>query len=147
LNPASASAGSTPEAEVPPAVANFRQEFSKESRLEVLMEIGGKPRQCQQMMESLLEDLQPPRGLESHLVEQMGETFWRYLTSAILATQCVVRSDGIQSEVNLAALMAPEDPKSLHLQRLEDANLHRLWRLINVLGKVRQGPLEKKNVK
>ena len=31
----------------------------------------------QQMMESLLEDLQPRRGLESHLVEQKGETFWR----------------------------------------------------------------------
>ena len=30
-----------------------------------------------QMMESLSEDLQPRRGLESHLVEQMGETFWR----------------------------------------------------------------------
>ena len=29
------------------------------------------------MMQSLLEDLQPRRGLESHLVEQMGETFWR----------------------------------------------------------------------
>ncbi len=29
----------------------------------------------QQMMESLLEDLQ--LGLESHRVEQMGETFWR----------------------------------------------------------------------
>ncbi len=28
-----------------------------------------------EMMESLLEDLQ--LGLESHLVEQMGETFWR----------------------------------------------------------------------
>jgi hypothetical protein len=28
----------------------------------------------QQMMESLLEDLQ--LGLESHLAEQMGETFW-----------------------------------------------------------------------
>jgi hypothetical protein len=29
------------------------------------------------MMESLSEDLQPRRGLESHLVEQMGEAFWR----------------------------------------------------------------------
>ena len=25
----------------------------------------------------MTEDLQPRRGLESHLVEQMGETFWR----------------------------------------------------------------------
>ncbi len=36
---------------------------------------------------------------------------------AILAMQFVVRSDGIQSTANLAALMAPEDQKSMHLQR------------------------------
>ena len=71
----------------------------------------------------------------------------RYLAYAILATQCVVRSDGIQSAANLAALMAPEDQKSMHLQRLEDSNVRRLWRLINALGKVRQGALEKKDVK
>jgi hypothetical protein len=207
------------------------------------------------MMESLLEDLQPRLGLESHLVEQMGETFWRmrraqrmrdglalksirskvqgedtvatmqasqaldavepferlkealsrrgsgptaaeidefanarkgepseamqeFITLlkslnqpmeekerkaarqearrqldwlrepyAILASQCVGRSERVQSAANLAALMAPEDQKSVHLQRLEDANLRRLWRLINALGKVRQGALEKKDVK
>ena len=43
--------------------------------------------------------------------------------------------------------MAPEDQKSMHLQRLEDSNVHRRWRLINALGKVRQGVLEKKDVK
>jgi hypothetical protein len=63
---------------------------------------------------------------------------------AILATQCMIRSERVQGAVNLAALMAPEDPKSVHLQRLEDASLHRLWRLINALGKVRQGALEKR---
>ena len=45
----------------------------KGSQFEVLMGMGG----FRQMMESLSEDLQPRRGLESHLVEQMGETFWR----------------------------------------------------------------------
>ena len=68
-----------------------------------------------------------------------------YLAYAVLATQCVVRSDGIRSAANLAALMAPEDQKSMHLQRLEDSNVHRLWRLINAFGKVRQGGLEKGN--
>ena len=43
--------------------------------------------------------------------------------------------------------MAPEDQKSMHLQRLEDSTLRRLWRLINAFGKVRQGALEKKDVK
>ena len=71
----------------------------------------------------------------------------RHIVYAILATRCVVRSDAIQSAANRAALMAPEDPKSMYLQRLEDSNLHRLWRLINALGKVRQGALEKKDVK
>ena len=69
----------------------------------------------------------------------------RHIAYAILATRCVVRSDGIQSAANRAALMAPEDPKSLHLERLENSNVRRLWRLINALGKVRQGGLEKKN--
>ena len=64
---------------------------------------------------------------------------------AILATQCVVRSDGIQSAANRAGLMAPENQKAMHLQGLEDSNVRRLWRLINAFGKVRQGAFEKKN--
>jgi hypothetical protein len=52
-------------------VANFRKELMKGSQLEVLMGMGEG--QYQQMMESLLENLQ--LGLESHLVEQLGETF------------------------------------------------------------------------
>ena len=64
---------------------------------------------------------------------------------AILAMQFVVQSDGIRSAANLGVLMAPEDQKSMYLQRLEDSNGQ--WRLINALGKVRQGALEKKDVK
>jgi hypothetical protein len=41
------------------------------------MALGEEPEEYQRMMESLLEDLQPRPGLETHLVEQMGETFWR----------------------------------------------------------------------
>ena len=76
-NAASAPAGSTPEAEVTPTVPNFRKGFMKDSQFEVLMGMGEDPREYREMMESLLEDLQPRPGLESHLVEQMGETFWR----------------------------------------------------------------------
>jgi hypothetical protein len=43
FNAASASAGSTPEAGVTPAVANFRKEFMKESRFEVLIQLGDPP--------------------------------------------------------------------------------------------------------
>ena len=65
VSAASAPAGSTPEAELTPTVANFRKELMKGSQLEVLMGMGEG--QYQQMMESLLENLQ--LGLESHLVE------------------------------------------------------------------------------
>ena len=75
LNAANAPAGSTPEAVVTPTVPNFRKGFMKDSQFEVLMGMGEGV--YQQMMESLLEDLQPRRGFERHLVEQMGETFWR----------------------------------------------------------------------
>ena len=66
---------------------------------------------------------------------------------AMLATRYVVRSDGIQSAANQAVLMAPEDQKSMHPQRLEGSNFRRARRLIKVLGKVRHGALEKKDVK
>jgi DNA-binding transcriptional MerR regulator len=204
------------------------------------------------MMESLLEDLQPRRGLETHLAEQMGDTFWRMrrvqnmrdglalrsiekkvqgeellatvqsskvvelvepferLQEALsrrgqgataeeieefvetregdssgrmqefitllkslhepmeeperkaarrearkqlerlmdpwmsLAFQYGSKSESVRSPENLAALMAPEDRQSAHLQRLEDSCLRRMWRLINAFGKVRQGILQKK---
>ena len=60
VNSASAPAGSTPEAEVTPTVANFRKGFMKDSQFEVLMGMGEG--EYRQMMESLLEDLQPRRG-------------------------------------------------------------------------------------
>ena len=75
VNAASASAGSTPEAQVTPSVFHFRKELMKNSRLEVLMGMGeGEHRQ---IMESLLEDSRSGRGFESHRAEQKGETFWR----------------------------------------------------------------------
>jgi hypothetical protein len=247
--------GSTPEAEANSALANFRQGFFTESRYEVLLALGEEPQEYQRMMESLLEDLQPRPGLERHLVEQMGETFWRMrraqrmrdglalksiqrkvqgetmlasmqaskafealepferLKEALsprgqgptaaeidafvktrkgdsseemqefilllkslkepmedqerkaarqkarkqlgrlmevhenLAWRFSRQSERVQSSENLAALMAPQDQTSVLLQRMEDSSLRRLWRLINALGKVRQGVLEKKDVK
>ncbi len=44
-------------------------------------------------------------------------------------------------------LMATEDHKGVLLQRMEDSHLRRLWRLTNTLAKVRQGVLQKKDVK
>jgi hypothetical protein len=247
--------GSKPQAEANAAVADFRQGILTESRYELLLALGEEPEEYQRMMESLLEDLQPRPGLESHLAEQMGETFWRMrraqrirdglalksiqrkipgeelmtsmqaskafeilepferLKEALsprgpgptaaeidafvktrkgdsstamqefililkslkepmeeqernaarqkarkhlgplmetyenLAWRFSRRSEKVQSPENLAALMAPEDKQSAHLQRLEDSNLRRMWRLINAFGKVRQGIRQKKDVR
>jgi len=235
--------------------SDFRPGILTESQIETLLLLGEEPQDYRQRMGALLEDLQPRPGLESHLVEQMGETFWRMrrahrmrdglalksiqkrvqmeqfvaTTQAAKAFEAVEpferlkealarRDDGptkaeidefvktrtgepsepmqefiallkslrqpmeepqrkaarrearkqlarlmephenvawrfgrisekVQSAENLAALMAPDDERSTQLQRLEDAYLRRMWRLINALGKVRQGVLEKKDVK
>ncbi|HMD83630.1 MAG TPA: hypothetical protein VKO18_02885 [Terriglobia bacterium] len=251
-NAPNAPEGSMPEAEANSAVANFRQGFFTESRYGLLLAMGEEPKDYQRMMESLLEDLQPRQGLESHLVEQMGETFWHmrraqrmrdglalrsiqrkvqgeelvasmqaskafdalepfeHLKEALsrrgagptaaeidefvetrkddtsekmqefirllkslkepmedqerkaackqarkqlgermeayqhLAWRFSRQSEKVQSPENLAALMAPADQTSVHLQKMEDFSLRRLWRLINAFEKVRQGVLQKK---
>jgi hypothetical protein len=53
----------------------------------------------------------------------------------------------VHSPENLAALMAPQDEKSLLNQKMEDSNLRQLWRLTNVLFKVRNGALTQKEIK
>jgi hypothetical protein len=43
--------------------------------------------------------------------------------------------------------MAPNDENAMVMQRMEDSSLRQLWRLINVLFKVRNGALTHKDVK
>ena len=43
--------------------------------------------------------------------------------------------------------MAPRDEKSLLMERMEEPSLHQLWRLTNVLFRVRNGALTHKDVK
>jgi len=50
--------------------------------------------------------------------------------------------DVIESPENIAALMAPKDQNALLMQRMEDSNLRQLWRLTNILLKVRKGGLD-----
>ena len=242
------------DANVIPAVANFRKGFYTESRFGLLRALGEEPREYQQMMESLLEDLQPRPGLETHLAREIGETVWRMQrihrmrdglalksiqsqvqgeeTAASLEASAVsemvepfqrlqealARRDGptpeeidafvkgrrgkvsegmqefigllnslkghrgeperraarqkvrqqlarlldayegvawrysrrvekVRSAENLAALMAPADEKSVHLQRMEDLYLRRLWRLLNAFEKLRQGGLYREKEK
>ena len=246
---------SPPQAEVSPAVAQFRKGFYTDAQFGLLLALGEEPREYQRMMESLLEDLGPRPGLEQELVEQMGETFWQMRRAqrmrnglalnsikakmpgeeatvtiraaqafaavepferlqeafsprhqgptpeqieefvesrkgncseemqefiallrslagplderqrraarrqarerlidlmepyASLAWKCSRKSEHVRSAVNMAAMMAPEDRTSAHLQRMEDAYLRRMWRLTNTLAKVRQGILHQKDVK
>ena len=49
--------------------------------------------------------------------------------------------DKVRSPENIAALMAPRDENALLMQRMEDSNLRQLWRLTNMLAKVRNGAL------
>ncbi len=49
--------------------------------------------------------------------------------------------DKVRSPENIAALMAPRDDKALLMQRMEDSSLRQLWRLTNMLAKVRNGAL------
>jgi len=49
--------------------------------------------------------------------------------------------DEMQSPEDLAALTAPQDQKSLLMLRLEDSSLRQLWRLTNMLFRVRNGAL------
>jgi hypothetical protein len=52
--------------------------------------------------------------------------------------------------LRLAALMAPQDEDGLLMQRMEDSNLHRVWRLTDMLSKLRNGgpdPLEMSKMK
>ncbi len=55
--------------------------------------------------------------------------------------------DEMQSPEDLAALTAPRDEKSLLMQRLEDSSLRQLWRLTNMLFRVRNGGLTLRDVK
>ena len=255
VNAPSAPGATTAQPAVTPAVAGFRPGILNEARYELLLELGEEPQDYQRLMESLQADLQPRPGLESQLVEQMGDTFWRMrraqnmrdglalksiqrkvqsedmlatmqaskvfealepferLEEALsrrgggsiaaeidefvktrkgqsseamqkfivllkslqepmeeaerkaalrearkqlaelmepyetLAWQYARKSERVQSSENPAALMAPDDKQSAHLQRLEDSYLRRMWRLFNAFGKVRQGVLQKKDVR
>ena len=73
--------------------------------------------------------------------ERLGELMEPY---ASLAWKCSRQSEHARSSVNLAALMAPEDRASAHLQ---DSHLRRMWRLTNTLAKVGRGILQKKDVR
>lgn len=91
-------------------MAHFRQGFYTEAQYALLLALGEEPKDYQRMMESLLEDLQPREGLESHLVEQMGETFWRMRRAQRIRDGLALKSiqSKLASEEMLATLQASQ---------------------------------------
>jgi flagellar hook-length control protein FliK len=74
-------------------------------------------------------------------LKEMTESYRR------VCVQLAEQLDDMQSPENLAAMMAPQDEKALLMQRMEDSSLRQLWRLTNVLFRVRNGALTPRDVK
>jgi hypothetical protein len=67
----------TPEGKARVAAANLRHGFYSQARDYALEALGEDPQEYRDMMESLVEDLEPRKGLESQLVLRMGGTLWQ----------------------------------------------------------------------
>ena len=65
------------EAAVMSAVESLRSGLFTEGQMDLMMTLGEAPRDFQELMESLLKDLEPRPGIERHLVDQIGQSFWR----------------------------------------------------------------------
>jgi hypothetical protein len=121
VNAAALPEGSIPVAEVTPTVANFRKGFMKDSRFEVFLGMGEG--EYWEMMEFLLEDLQPRRGLESHLVEQMGETFWRMRRSQRIRDGLALKNIKVPGEDMAATVRSSQAFDAMELLTSEAAKL------------------------
>jgi hypothetical protein len=75
---------------------------------------------------------------------QLNEMKENYRRSCVQSKE---QLENMQSAENLAALVAPQDQNALLMQRMEDSNLRQLWRLTNVLFKLRNGALAQRDVK
>jgi hypothetical protein len=106
----------------------------------------------------------PAPAHESHLTERGGtaadekqaEAARRELADALFKVASTYRRnldslteelEKIQSPENVGALMAPREETAKLMQRMEDSSLRQLWRLTNLLIKVRGGGLTPKHVK
>jgi hypothetical protein len=76
--------------------------------------------------------------------EQVNEMMESYRRVCIKFAE---KLDEMQSPENLAALTAPRDEQSLLMQRQEDSSLRQLWRLTNMLFRVRNGGLALRDVR
>lgn len=56
--------------------------------------------------------------------------------------EAIEAHDRINSPENIAAMIAPREENALLMQRMEDSSLRQLWRLTNILVKIRRGVLD-----
>ncbi|MGD1157143.1 MAG: hypothetical protein ABSA41_15100 [Terriglobia bacterium] len=121
-------------------------------RVFVLLQALGKPPQdnpgpASESLDTLLEPAGEGPGPEAArqelqaLLDELVDTYRK--ACSLLMQQC----ENVRSPENRAALMAPQDENALLMQRMEDSSLRQLWRLTNVLIKVRNGALTQKDVK
>ena len=106
VNPQKAPGPLAAEPQANSAMANFRKGLCTESQVELLVALGEEPQDYRRMMESLLEDLEPRAGLESQLVEQMGETFWRMRRAQRMRDGLALKS--IQNKLEVETLTASQ---------------------------------------
>jgi hypothetical protein len=160
-NAPDAPAGSRPQAGVNFPVAKFRQGFFTDSRYGLLLALGEEPKDYQSRMESLLEDLQPRPGLESHLVEQIAETFWRMLRAQRMRDGLALKSiqRKVHGEEMLASIQASKAFDALEpFEHLKEAlsrrgsgptaaEIDEFVKTRNAFEKVRQGVHSRKKKK
>jgi len=111
---------------------------------------GGNPSPGMPEFVRLLNSLKEPlREADRKLARRKARKQLKRLMESheSMAYRFVTRASRVYSPENLAALAAPQDDPSMLMQRMDDSNLRQLWRLTNVLFKVRSGGLTSKDVK
>ena len=88
-----------------------------------------------------------PKGPERNAARRQARGQLQALTESYQRVCLKVEEhfDEMRSPESLAALIAPRDENALLLQRVEDSSLRKLWRLTNMLFRLRNGEL--RNVK
>ena len=86
------------EASVMSAMDCLQSGFFTEAEIDLMMSLGEEPLDFQNLMESLLNDLEPRPGIERHLVDQIGQCFWRMrraqrMQDGMAARQIRIRMD------------------------------------------------------
>ncbi|MDR3674768.1 MAG: hypothetical protein P4N24_04720 [Acidobacteriota bacterium] len=89
-----------------------------------------------------------PAELERNAARERLKAVLDPVTDHYARTQALLteKFERVNSRENKAALMAPKEENAMLMQRMEDSSLRQLWRLTNILVKVRKGELNLRDV-